>query len=472
MSVGKLLIAIGLLLSACSGFAQPVLLPAPKELILQKGVYKFGSHPEVKYIIDKTLAPEAYVLAVKTTKIEIKSSDKNGRFYAGQTLRLLRFQYSNELPCMVITDAPRLQWRSLLLDSGRQYQDIKTIKKCLDLMAMLKINRLHWHLTEGLGWRVAIRKYPRLTQVGAYIGKQQGEQGFYTTREIREIIEYAGNRGITVMPEIDIPGHAEAALTAYPQFTCFNEPPPFTGSGFTPFIFCAGKDQTITFLKDILDEVMNIFPSEYIHLGGDEAPKDHWQKCPDCQKRIKDKGLKDAHELQLWLSAEMADHLARRGRKAVFWGDVLYSGEYALPPTSLIQWWNWRGHGDLAYRRAAKAGYKVIASTNYYTYLNFPTVPWRNYKADRTFNIRTAYEHNPSFKPDDRDVIIGMNASLWTDNRLTQDMLFERLLPRIFALTEQMWSKAPLVSFDNFYKKVETIEPWFEANGFKFGPAF
>ena len=221
------------------------------------------------------------------------------------------------------SDSPRTPWRCFLLDSGRQYQKISTIKKYIDMVSLLKMNYFHWHLTEGLGWRIEIKQYPRLAQIGGSVGKGEEQQGFYTQKEIQEIIEYASERNITVVPEIDMPGHAEAALSAYPELGCFGQPVEVPQHGFTQNIFCAGKEEVLHFLKNILDEVCAIFPSPYIHLGGDEAPKGNWDKCPDCQKRIAAMNLKDSHDLQLWFSAQMADYLKSKGRKAIFWGDVV-----------------------------------------------------------------------------------------------------------------------------------------------------
>ena len=340
---------------------------------------KKESKADICWITDSSLPPEGYRIRIHPQQMVISASDKGGFTYAVQTLRqwVAGSAGSITFACASVTDYPRTQWRCFLLDSGRQFQKIATIRKYIDMASLLKMNYFHWHLTEGLGWRIEIKQYPHLTRTGGSVGKGEEQQGFYTQEEIRDIIEYARQRNITIVPEIDMPGHAEAALSAYPELGRFGLPVEIPQSGFTQNIFCAGKDGTLRFLKNVLDEVCALFPSPYIHLGGDEAPKGNWDKCPDCQKRIAAMNLKDSHDLQLWFSAQMADYLKSKGRKAIFWGDVVYHDGYPLPDNIVIQWWNYRGHKELALRNAIKHHYPVICSSNYYTYLNFPVTPWR-----------------------------------------------------------------------------------------------
>lgn len=268
-------------------------------------------------------------------------------------------------------------------------------------------------------------------------------------------------------------GHAEAALSAYPELGCFGLPVEIPQSGFTQNIFCAGKDGTLRFLKNVLDEVCALFPSPYIHLGGDEAPKGNWDQCPDCRKRITTEGLKDSHDLQLWFSAQMANYLKSKGRKAIFWGDVVYHDGYPLPDNTVIQWWNYRGHKDLALRNAVKHHYPVICSSNYYTYLNFPVTPWKGYTEARTFDLKDVYLNNPSDKAisEKNPLILGMSCALWTDDGVTERMIDRRLFPRILALSEQMWHEGEALDFDRFYRNILHRKAWFEEAGFEFGPA-
>jgi N-acetyl-beta-hexosaminidase len=450
----------------------PIILPTPQKCELLEGTCLLSESENVKRIDQDDIPAEGYRLKIDNKGATIWCSDQSGYVYAQQTLKLLRLQYAKigRIPNLLVSDAPRMQWRSFMLDSGRQYQRVSTIKKYIDMMSMLKFNRFHWHLTEGLGWRLEIQKYPKLAAIGAFVGQGPEQQGYYSHADIQEVIAYARERAITVVPEIDMPGHAEAALNAYPHLGCFGEAPTVPKEGFTQHIFCAGKPATIAFLKEVIDEVCELFPSEYIHLGGDEAPKGNWNTCPDCQRRIKDMGLKDTHDLQLWFAAEMATHLKTKGRKAIFWGDVVYTEGYPLPDNVAIHWWNWRGHQDLAYRNAIKGGHSIIAGTNNYSYLNFPVSPWSGYKADRTFDIEDIYTANPSNVKGANPLLMGMSASLWTDYNVTESMLDRRVFPRIFALAEQMWSQADNRGFALFYSDVKQLKPIFEGLHYAFGP--
>lgn len=416
---------------------------------------------------------ESYQLSITPRHIEIQATDKAGFVYAFQTLRQLQEQGKTTWKCATIYDRPRMKWRGFMLDSGRQYQSVATIKKYIDMASMLKMNVFHWHLTEGLGWRIEIKKHPLLTQKGAFVGTGEEQQGFYTQDQIREIVEYAEKRAVTIVPEIDMPGHAEAALASYPELGCFGESVEIPKQGFTHHIFCAGKDHTLQVLKEVLDEVCDLFPSPYIHLGGDEAPKNNWNKCPDCQQRIANLGLKNSHDLQLWFSAEMTKHLKDKGKQVIFWGDVLYQTGYPLPDNVIVQWWNYRGHQDLALRNALKLGIPVICSTNYYNYLNFPVSAWRGYQENRTFDIRDAYERNPSYHAiqEGNPLIWGMTCTLWTDDGVTESMIDERLFPRILALAEQMWHNKNLVPFEEFYQRIYKQKIWFHREGYQWGPA-
>ncbi|MBQ5731282.1 MAG: beta-N-acetylhexosaminidase [Bacteroidaceae bacterium] len=419
--------------------------------------------------VDAFLPSEGYRLLVDEQCVRVYASDYPGFVYAVQSLRQLaqmRGDGSVTFPCVEVCDSPRLVWRSFMLDSGRQYQSVATIKKYIDMLSMLKMNYFHWHLTEGLGWRLQIKSYSMLTEKGAFVASGDEQQGFYTQEEVRDIVNYARRRAVTIVPEIDFPGHAEAALTAYPQFSCFGEPIGIPREGFTENIFCAGKDSVLIFLRDVLDEVCQLFPSQYIHLGGDEAPKDNWDACPDCSRRVASLGLGDSHNLQRWLSAQMASYLASKGRKAIFWEDVIVHDGYPLPSNVIILWWNYRTRGDAALKDARRNNYPVIANTNYYTYLNFPTSPWRGYTKERTFDVETLYNENPSYKASlHYNNIIGIGCSLWCDYGLTENMLDERLFPRIFVLAQQMWgSSSP--SFSEFGENIKSIMNFFSVAGY------
>ena len=444
-----------------------------KSLAVQAGTDGKGI---ILQLVGNAENPEGYQLKVTSDQVVISGPTEAGVFYGIQTLRKsipVAQGVDIALPAVEINDYPRFSYRGAMLDVSRHFFPVDSVKRFIDMLALHNINRFHWHLTEGLGWRVEIKQYTLLTQKGAYAAVGEEQQGFYSQEEIKSLVDYAAARNITIVPEIDMPGHAEAALHSYPELGCFNRPVEIPKLGFTPNIFCAGKEHTLQFLKNVLDEICTLFPSPYIHLGGDEAPKDNWNKCPDCQKRIADLGLKDSHDLQLWFSAQMAEYLKSKGKMAVFWGDVVYNDGYPLPDNIVIQWWNYRGHKDLALRNALRHHYPVICSTNYYTYLNFPLTPWKGYEQARTFDLKDVYMDNPSYKAtqESNPLIRGMGCALWTDDGVKEYMIDRRLFPRILALAEQMWHNGPLTDFDTFYQRILHKKEWFENRGYGFGPA-
>ena len=273
--------------------------------------------------------------------INIAAAAPAGLFYGGQTLRQLlaaadvaqskEAGATCQVPCCHIEDQPRFPWRGLLLDESRHFFGKEFVKQTIDRLAAYKLNTLHWHLTDDQGWRIEIKKYPLLTGIGAWRdqterdGKRYG--GFYTQDEIREIVAYAAQRHVTIVPEIEMPGHSLAALASYPQFSCRGGPlKVLTVFGISQDVYCAGNDATFAFLDDVLDEVIGLFPSTFIHVGGDECPKDRWKKCPKCQARIKAEGLKNEDELQSYFIRRIEEHVASKGRRLIGWDEILEGG--------------------------------------------------------------------------------------------------------------------------------------------------
>ena len=429
---------------------------------------------------DTSLGKEGYILEITPKLIVIRATDEAGMFYAVQSLvqlfppeifsKTVQQNIQWKVPCLIVKDKPKYSYRAFMLDSSRQFQTTKFIKRYLDLLALMKINVFHWHLTDGQGWRIEIKKYPKLTSVGAYVAKGKEQQGYYTREDIKDIVTYAAENHIMVIPEIDVPGHSEAALTAYPEYTCLKKAPE-TVMTFTSHIFCGGYEETYTFLENILDEVCEMFPGEYIHLGGDEAPKNDWDKCPVCQAKIKEEGLKNSNDLQLYFSKRLADYLKTKNKKVIFWGDVMYHEGTVLPDNVVVEWWNYRGHKDLALKNSIKNGHPVVASTNYYCYLNFPVTPWSMYNIKRTFNIKQCYKDNPSDIADPDPLVLGMSANLWTDWYVRMNMVDKRVFPRILALTEEMWHVGDKLPFDTFYGLVKSKYKTLKILGVDYGPA-
>lgn len=429
---------------------------------------------------DLNIVNEGYKLKITDDQIKISANSESGIFYGIQSLlQLLPIEVQAgkdyvltgiEIEGLKVIDKPKYKWRSFMFDSGRQYQTPEFIKRYLDHMAMMKMNVFHWHLTEGQGWRIEIKKYPQLAKIGSQVASGKEQQGYYSQAEIRDIVEYANKLHITVVPEIDVPGHSEAALIAHPEMSCFKEAPESV-MAFSSNLFCAGREETYQFLQDILDEVCELFPSEYIHLGGDEAPKANWDRCPDCQKKIKEEKLHNSHDLQLYFSSRLAQYLKTKGKKTIFWGDVVYQEGTTLPDNVVIQWWNWRGHKDLGLKNAIKGSHQVICNTNYYTYLNFPVSPWSKYSKNRTFDMKTTYEQNPSDLPNPHELVLGMGSCLWTDWNVQEYMIDRRVFPRIFSLSEQMWCKGERLDFEEFYEKVRKKYPLLKLLEIDYGPA-
>lgn len=472
--------AQNLLPTPLSVSTQGAVLPAPGQVsVTLKGDANAPSDEMVREIAGVPLSrifcsphpshlkPESYRLDLTGDNAVIEAADYRGYIYALHTLAQL-LQSDSIAANITVSDSPRCGWRAFMLDSGRQMHSVDVVKKYIRMASMLKMNRFHWHLTEGLGWRPEIKALPLLSSAGGYVADGEGQQGYFSQSDMREIVDYAGRWGIEIVPEIDIPGHSEAALYAYPELGCRGVRPEIPRTGFTSDIFCAGNDSTLNALYTILDEICALFPGEYIHLGGDEAPKENWNNYPRCRARMEHEGLADSHELQLWLSTRMAAHLASKGRKAVFWEDVVNNTGPRLPDNAVIQWWNYRGHGNDAVHKAKSLGLPVVLSPNYYCYLNFPETPWRGYENDRTFDLADAYLRNPAHTEISRDnpLLMGITAALWTDYGLTDDMIDNRIFPRIFALAELMWHQGELMTLNQLTHKITGISAYFSRQGF------
>ena len=422
----------------------------------KKGQVRFGLNPN--------LGAEEYFLQVKPDGVNVEASAFGGFFYAIQTLKqmLPAEVYGGKkanaawlLPCVTVLDAPRFDYRGIHLDPCRHFWSIEETKRFIDIAATYKLNRLHWHLTEDQGWRMEIKKYPKLTEVGAWrsgtcIGKDFDSNdgirygGFYTQDQMREIVAYAAERNITVIPEMDLPGHMVAALAAYPELGCTGGPyEVWTRWGVADDVLCVGKEETFTFLEDVLTEMLDIFPSEYIHIGGDECPKVRWENCPLCQARIKELGLK-AHgdisaeqELQCYVTARIQKFLNDHGRKIIGWDEIL---EGDLAPGATVM--SWRGtQGGI---EAAKRGFDVIMTPNSHMYIDYYQSQERDKEPLCIGGLVTvpklySYEPYDGMVPGTEDHILGVQANLWTEYITTPEFLEYMLLPRMCALSEVQW---------------------------------
>ena len=405
---------------------------------------------------------ESYELTVGSGGIRIAGRSARGVFWGVQSLRQLLppdFERHNDagrahdsglprplpvvpgsdgtlveplsIPAIHVRDSPRFTWRGSLLDVSRHFFPVEFIERYIDLLALYKMNVLHWHLTDDQGWRIQIAKYPRLTEVGAWRAGNDGRYGgFYTQAEIRRVVEYARVRNVTVVPEIEMPGHAQAAIASYPELGCTGDTVPVaTQWGVMKEIYCPGNPRTFEFLEDVLDEVMALFPSKYIHIGGDEVPKDRWKACESCQALMRREGLKDEAQLQAWFIARIERYLRAHGRKLIGWDEILEGG---LPPGATVQVWRDMAHAE----SAAELGAEVIASPTSHAY--FDASPG-NLPLDKVY----AFDPTPpGLDSLTANRILGGEANIWTEYITTSN--FDLMVfPRLLAMSEALWTRGP-----------------------------
>ena len=431
----------------------------------------------------KDMPKEAYFLKISSNGIHIEASSSSGLFYGVQSLIQIlptNPKTADKIPYCEINDQPRFKKRGMILDSGRQYQTVKFIKQFIDGLARLKMNTFHWHLNDYSGWRLEIKKYPKLTKIGANMTAwpYPEQKGFYTQKEVRSIIKYTAARHINIIPEIDVPGHSFAAIMAMPELSCAGKHPAqntIPEARRSHIIFCPVKSRQ--FFKDVFSEVCQLFPNQEIHIGGDEVRYSEWQKCSDCkEERIKYK-LPNPQAQQHKLENELASLLESKGKTAVMWSDLYVHHQKALHKNITISWWNYRARKHKAVQKAMKEKRPFILSPNAFTYLNFPITPWRGYKKDRTFGLKTAYLSNTidpilaKYSAEEQKLCQGLIGALWTDYGLTQDMLSERLFPRVFAISELAWHTGQKTDYQSFKKLVYTQEKHYQKLGWKFGRA-
>lgn len=424
---------------------------------------------------DDKLGDEGYTLTVRRRSVTARANTAQGLFYAFQTLRqmsipdLLAESKSITLPCARITDYPRFAYRGAHLDVSRHFFDTAFVKEYIDLMAAYKLNKFHWHLTDDHGWRIQIDQFPALTSVGAWRPERktwdtlhpvQPDEamtygGFFTKEQVRDIIQYAAERYIDIIPEIEIPGHCSAILAAYPQFACDDYPYTVAVGPYWPpkAIMCAGNDEVLEFYKKVLNEVAELFPYPYIHIGGDEAFNDNWQVCPKCQQRIADKHLDGEMALQQWLMDQIDQHLKQIGKKAIIWDDIVSDD---MVNKSTIMCWQ----GTEAAKTAAKHGNDIILCPTSHCYFNF-------YQEDPSkeplamtglITLEKAYTFDPLPEGLDKEQqkhILGGQCNLWTEFINTPEQAEYMLLPRLCALSECVWTPTDRKEWKNFSARIE-----------------
>ena len=431
----------------------------------------------LQLLSEKTaLGAEGYELTVSDDRIVVTAATPAGLFYACQTLRqLLPAAIESKtfvagqawtLPQLEVTDQPRFPWRGMHLDVCRHFMPTAFIKKFIDVLAAYKMNIFHWHLTEDQGWRIEIERYPRLTEIGAWrTAAGQRDGGYYTQAEIRDVVDYARQRFVTVVPEIERPGHAVAALAAYPELSCTGGPfAVATTWGIFDDVYCAGNERTFEFLEHVLAEVIELFPGPYIHIGGDECPKTRWRACPKCQARLAAEGLRDEHELQSYFIKRMERFLNAHQKRLIGWDEILEGG---LPPAAMVT--SWRGMaGGLA---AAQQGHDVIMSPQAHCYFDYYQSANRA-QEPQAFDAVLPLERVYAFEPipaeladAQRQHILGAQGNLWTEYIPTPAQVEYMLLPRFCALAEVVWSARQLRDETDFLTRLSAHYPRFEAAG-------
>ncbi|MBN8858389.1 MAG: beta-N-acetylhexosaminidase [Sphingobacteriales bacterium] len=443
-----------------------------------KNFISFGTRTFVK-APDK---PERYTVEISPASVQITGDADQGTFYGMQTLiQLLPVEQSAALkvPAASIEDYPRFAYRGAMLDVGRHFFDVNFVKEYLDLLALHKINTFHWHLTDDQGWRIEIKKYPRLTEVGGcrngtIIGHHPGTGndetkycGYYTQEQIKEVIQYAADRFITVIPEIELPGHSSAAIAAYPQLSCFPGESTSPAKGVVWYGDTTGKqvqqswgiyrdvycpsEYTFKFLEDVLDEVTALFPSKYVHIGGDECPKDNWKRSAFCQELIKEKGLKDEHGLQSYFVSRIEKYLNSKGKAIIGWDEILEGG---LAPNATVM--SWRGEkGGI---EAAKQKHNVIMTPGTYAYIDHSQ---KKNEDSLTIGgylpLQTTYNYNPipkELQPDEYHYVLGAQANLWTEYVTNPAKVEYMAFPRLSALSEAFWSPVENKNWENFKQRI------------------
>ncbi|WP_338356052.1 beta-N-acetylhexosaminidase [Yeosuana marina] len=454
----------------------------------------------VQFNVDDSFENEAYKLEVNKESVTITAKGHAGFIYGLETIRqLLPVAIESKdvvtntgwiIPTLTINDQPRFQYRGLMLDVSRHFFNVDYVKKTIDRLAMLKMNVLHLHLVDDQGWRIEIKKYPKLTEVGGYrngtiVGHYPGsendnkrEGGFYTQEEIKDIVAYATKRNVTIIPEIELPGHSSAAIAAYPYLSCFPEEPTSVPHnmmsetskelqekgqvkivqeswGVFKDIYCAGKEDTFKFLEDVLSEVLPLFPSKYIHIGGDEAIKPHWKICPNCQKRIKDEGLKDEHELQSYFIERIEKFVNSKGKKIIGWDEILEGG---LAPQATVM--SWRGtQGGI---EAAKQEHDVIMTPGTHCYFDHYQGPENEepLAIGGYTPINKVYQFDPvveTMTPEEATYVLGGQANLWSEYITTTEQSEYMIFPRLAAMAEALWSPKESRDWNDFSSRIETM---------------
>jgi len=435
-------------------------------LDLVQEVYKKGSPDDGSILLNLIKGnpeSEAYTMAVEEDYIWFTSDSNTGLFYGIQTLRQILHSTTSKndqwiIPGLQLEDHPRFKHRGMLLDCARHFMDKDFVKRYIDLLAYHKMNVLHWHLTEDQGWRIQIDAYPKLTEVGAYRTEADGTVygGFYTKDDIREIVAYAESLHVLIIPEIELPGHSSAAIASYPWLSCTGNKIEVENEwGVFKDVYCAGNDSVFSFLEAVMNEVVELFPGPYIHIGGDEAPKIRWKECSKCQARLAEESLGNEHELQTWFINRMGNYLKSKGKDIIGWDEILEGG---IPEGAIIQ--SWRGvDGGIA---AVRSGHEAIMSPTSHAYFDYDV---------KAIDLKKVYSFNPipaELNAEEAALIRGAECNMWTE-RAPQETVDSKMFPRMLAMAEVLWTADTTKNFADFRKRMKSHVKRLDAMGVKSG---
>ena len=455
-----------------------MVIPVPQEVLPGDGVYRFEDSPQITFKVSGKMNPEAYQLEVRKNGIVITSSDQAGAFYAQQTLSQMITEKDGmkELQCCVIKDCPRFSYRGLHFDVSRHFRSLDFLKKQVDAMALYKMNRMHIHLTDAAGWRLQIDSYPKLTSFAAWRPQQRWKDwwygdrkyvdegtegaygGYYTKEQMRELVEYASERHIEIIPEIEMPGHSEEVLAAYPELSCKGEP-------YAQGEFCVGNEATFRFIENVLLEVMDVFPSKMIHIGGDEANKEHWKNCPKCRQRMEDEGLADVDELQSYMIRRISRFVESHGRRIVGWDEILQGG--LAPGATVMSWRGEQGGID-----AMAMGHDVIMTPGRYCYLDHAQdAPFKEPESIGGYlPLDSVYVYDPALKVikgDSSGNLLGIQGNLWSEYVVTDEHAEYMYWPRALAIAETGWSMPQKKDLKNFRARALVALEHLREQGYK-----
>ena len=473
-----------------------------KEKLQNLEVTKYSKKADAHIVvcIDEYMADEEYKLSVSPKRIDITAAKPAGLFYAFQTLKQLMPRNVMAgvcdksikewyIPCVLIVDQPRFSWRGFMLDEGRHFYGKEEIKKIIDVMAAYKMNRFHWHLTEDQGWRIEIKKYPKLTEVGAWRDskvcawgdvKPDGIRygGYYTHEDIKEVVEYAKERFVEIIPEVDIPGHSQAAVASYPEFLACdpeNNHEVWLSQGVSSDVINVANPQAVQFAKDVIDELIELFPFGYIHLGGDECPTYKWERNAACQELMKEIGSQNYRDLQIHFYKQLLDHVAQKPaekqRKLVFWNEVLHGNTESLGKDITIMAWI---GADRAAKDAAMRGMTTILSPQIPYYINrrqskLETEPKSQGHGDET--VERVYNYKPMNGIDEelQPKYLGVQANFWTEWVIEPSVVQYLMLPRLAAVAEAGWTPAELRNYDDFINRLQGEAKYYQLKGVDYG---